>query len=108
MHIGGNVIGLDRVLEQQTVAGVTRGQRVEVGFRDDRSARTRHRENVHRGRDLRADRLHVLPDLVAGVGPSVTTAFGLVARTSSASSSGLSIQLTPQAMPAPTAPIITT
>ena len=80
MHIGGNVIGLDRVLEQQTVAGLTRGERVEVRFRMTAppGPGTVRMCTAERSR---ADRLHVLPDLIAGVGPSVTTAFGLVART---------------------------
>jgi hypothetical protein len=41
MHIGGKVVGLDVALEQQAIGGLLRDERVEVGFRDDRSARTR-------------------------------------------------------------------
>jgi hypothetical protein len=69
MHIGGNVVGLDLALEQQTIARLACGERVEVRLRHELSARPGHRENAHRGRNFSADRLQVLPDLIAGGRP---------------------------------------
>src|SRR5262249_592013 len=117
MDIGGDVVGADAALEQQPVAGPPCRQRVEVGLRHRRSAGARNGEHGHGG-EPPADRLPLPPHPPTPPPahppppppppPAPTPPFALVGRTRSASCSALSIQLTPQAMPAATAPSITT
>jgi hypothetical protein len=69
MDIGGDVAGGDGTREHQPIAGLARGERVEVGCRIDRAAGSGHGQHMHRRRNLRAHRLQVFPDLEAGRRP---------------------------------------